>query len=544
MKKTILVTTLVIVSIFLYVGCRKYDENLMPKGNNGNEEAPAVLGNINGKVILPVNSTVNVNSLDVVSPIDSSIIAGSTFNLKAYTSEFSTLLVSNGSGDIILMGYDYPEKADRNITVSSTALAFVMNTPIVLSLSKEGKLALIQRIKADANFQNLENEIEAQVLANKNLFDSTNTTLFQSIETLLSSASNKKSRSINDAVLFQQLEPKDNFKFYNDGSRVISTVVGVYKNGQRINDHEIVVDGINFMPTSIQDITSLNFAAASAPPDPIYYTLTGNGDYAFKARTGRPDSYENSVDFKNAFLLNIQNLSVGLLEPFLPNLKKNNVHCFVKLSQDVYDLYQLNNYNIYELTFEVIRQTLSNAKDIEICMNGNANLFNSSYFSKMSKYFERLDLLFLPGSAFNQTLFGIQWSTIHPSLDKCFYKSNDTILPCDSYIAASAKFNGVESLGATSYSYVYNSTTNELNFEIMMTGFGMLRLQFPDAVGLYANKTMQLDAFQIGTYTSLSNTIEVISESSTNIKGRFNGVLVGPNNINVTDGIFNIQRTK
>lgn len=538
MKKIVLLTSFVVLSIFLYVGCKKYDEKFMPKSELNNSEPPVVLGNIKGKIILPTSSTLNVNSFKVETPVATSTVTDSTFDVQAYVSEFNSLLVVDNSSKVILMGYDYPEQSDKSISITTTSLALVMNTPAVLSLSKVGKLALIDRIKTDANFQELKNEVEANVLLNKDLFDTTNTVLFQKIEVLLTSASNKKGRSISDAVLFQQLEPNNNFKFYNDGTRVISSVVGVYKDNQRIK--EIVVEGINFMPTSIQDITSLDFAAVSSPPAPIYYSLTGNGQYEFKARTGRPDSYENSIEFENAFLLNIQKMSLGLLKPFLPKLKSNSLSCFVKPSKIIYDLYKIKNYDITALTFEVVQQMLSNAEEIEQCINGNTNLFNSSYFPSMQKYFKRLELLFLPASAFNQTLFGIQWATIKPSLDKCFIKFNDTIVPC--YIPVSAKFNGVESYGATTYGIINDWATNEFYIEIMMNGFGQLRLRFPDAVGIHTNKTMQLDAFQIGNYNSPSNTIEVISADTFYIKGRFNGILVGPDTLIVSEGIFNIQR--
>lgn len=131
------------LSCSLFLGCKKSDTPTEP----GDE-----LISISGKVVLPNNSGVNISGLEVNSGFTSQILNTDTYKIDVLKNEFSSQYVTNAQGKNILMGYYYPTQTDFTINSTSTILGILMETPSVSSLTVNGKLDLINKIKANSKF--------------------------------------------------------------------------------------------------------------------------------------------------------------------------------------------------------------------------------------------------------------------------------------------------------------------------------------------------------------------------------------------------------
>ena len=107
------------------------------KNETENADQEAKIDRVSGNIILPSGSNINLNALVVNSPIDTSGVNGGKYNINAYVSEPSTLLVINPTGNVVLMGYIDPNDTSRAISVHSTALALVMSTPATFAYQKK-----------------------------------------------------------------------------------------------------------------------------------------------------------------------------------------------------------------------------------------------------------------------------------------------------------------------------------------------------------------------------------------------------------------------
>ncbi|WP_343850107.1 hypothetical protein [Algoriphagus jejuensis] len=140
-KKITLVYIIVIFSTAFFQSCNSKEgddqnpQNLNDKYFEGKD--------IRGRILLPEGmSSEDLEVMNVMSNTDASPYSEGEFGLDldgTYTAFFARY----SNSEVALMGYFYPGAADFNITPRSTALAMVMMTPAVVSLSDEGKKSFI-----------------------------------------------------------------------------------------------------------------------------------------------------------------------------------------------------------------------------------------------------------------------------------------------------------------------------------------------------------------------------------------------------------------
>jgi hypothetical protein len=142
--------------IFLLFGsCSLFEDK---KDDNPNDK---LFGGkeIRAKIKLPEGLTAfDPETLKVVSNIGSSPVNKGQFVLGT-NGEFTAYFASYSNSEVAMMGYSYPGSTDLDISPRSTALAMVMMTPAVMSISAEGKKALIAKVQNDTAFVLLESEI-------------------------------------------------------------------------------------------------------------------------------------------------------------------------------------------------------------------------------------------------------------------------------------------------------------------------------------------------------------------------------------------------
>ena len=149
---------------------------------NDHKQNDTVDTKMEGKVILPPGSPVEVNKLTILSvQQETKIINGSYILDTSSDLNFSTQFVINSNGEPMLMRYYYPSMPNGDITSQSTALAILMNFPSTSSLSKEGKLNLINKIQTVPAFKEVSEAIDKFLLKGISFSTATDSSFYRSL---------------------------------------------------------------------------------------------------------------------------------------------------------------------------------------------------------------------------------------------------------------------------------------------------------------------------------------------------------------------------
>ncbi|MFC5624078.1 FISUMP domain-containing protein [Algoriphagus winogradskyi] len=339
----------------------------------------------------------------------------------AYTAFFARY----SNSEVALMGYFYPGAADFNITPRTTALAMVMMTPAVISLSDDGKKSFMAKALADPAFGLLESEILKNLELKKPLFDETNTGIAAALVQLFSSASARMEAEEKELPV-NTFKAGNNFTFNNKGSAV-TTVIGIYKGSDRVG--KVVVEGLKIVPASIQELISGKGEIVSESGDQ-QFLVEGEGNFTFKYRTGRPGS-SSGAEHDEAFYENLGQFSYNLLQTLIPVLdpkescKKTVIFNLIGL------IHTSTNFNsstsISEILYTVRNITMSNVEGlIKNCtLDGFLNI---EWFEYMVKNWNFIDKAFaVIANGANTTAIGVAWIAAEPEIDVCYLANGNQV---------------------------------------------------------------------------------------------------------------------
>lgn len=429
--------------LFAASSCKKTSiDNPSPTPPGPTQTVDAVsIGNITGSVLLPAGVTTALSTLNVASAIGTSTVQGTAYNVRGFTSEYASELVYNTNGDVILMGYNYPNQNDFTINTKSTALALIMNMPIVNSLTKVGKGRLVQRTLNDPNLPSLVQSIDALLIANKTLFDTTNTVMFQKLASLFQSATQRVDNLQRDIINFTRIN-KD-ITFTNTSAS--SSVVGIYKGGQRVQYFKI--DRVDVAPTSVIDIATNLYNNYISPTDPKSYkfTMTSDGDYQIKIRTGKPGTNDGSLEYKEALIANLTDYAGDFVTTLLPIAPSKS--CFATVLNTISGLLQAspsiaNETSAVKLTFIASNTVLQNFASIIGSCNTSFDP-NFTFFSKFVPLLALADkVAAIGGGLANASVMTFAWADTDPALDKCYTVTGSTVTSCNSVGITVAFGNG------------------------------------------------------------------------------------------------------
>ncbi len=403
------------IAATLFLGCKKNKSDTSPEQPNEEE-----VGIIQGRIVFPSSVSIDPNSLAVLSPIESSQVSNGEFSVKGYPNTFNTTMVTYPDGGVALMGYNAPGEKESVVSVQSTALALAMINPVALSLSTEGKSQLVRDFLNSPKLADLQHVITNNLHAQRDLFDTTNEDLQIKLGELFESAAFKTTDNtpVGSPITFNNSGRI--FTFYN-GENIFSTAVGIYKDGQRIWNSTL--KGEPVFPTSILEFKEGKGSSLSgASLYSISYTLPDVGDYYFQIRTGLPLTNHGSLEYQEASKQNAINLTLTMLNMFLPFVKKGYtaLECIQELTIMMYTYIQ--NVDISSNTSSIAYTFYTAVADLdETCLGGN---FNNKYFRLLGKafgYFDRVSALI--GGSMNLGFYARQWS-IAPAKFNTHYKVN------------------------------------------------------------------------------------------------------------------------
>src|SRR5690554_5463339 len=423
MKTPKLFTTFVFVSAVLLLGCEKSDE--LPDTPSPEESDQA--GNVNGEIIVPTGSTLDPNTLRVLSATDDNPIVSGVFALEV-PGDYTSIYVVNSDDEVVMIGYQYPGKPDNDITPQSTALGILMMSPAALDISGDGKKELVNDILKDPNFPSLLVEVEQSIASGKPLFDTTNVALLNTVGILFQSAAFRLNATQQELPV-NMFGSGRNYTFNNSGT-AYSTIIGVYKDDEHLE--KITVEGLKMVPTSLTELWT-GYGGASGSPVDYDYSLVGDGDFTFKFRTGKPGFGDGSPEHDEAFKENLAQFSLSLVLTVLPITPIPG--CYLTIKNNVYNTVSAvsgissnSNVGMGTVLFTVAQLTLNNISSLVECAGAQ---LRQNWFSSLLQQFNFIQKAFgVLSNGANTTLFGTQWALSESVVDVCFSASGTEVDAC------------------------------------------------------------------------------------------------------------------
>nr|WP_295922376.1 hypothetical protein [uncultured Dyadobacter sp.] len=273
-------------------------------------------GQISGKIILPENTKADTAGLTVLSSVGASIPVASQFAIDT-SGKISTTVLNNRKGDVLLLGYNYPGQTDHSISSESTALALLMNTLTLRSLSAAGKLEMIAKIKTDPAYQKLIDQVALGLQSGRAVTDTTNKELIQAIAAVFKSSTGLRTTQTagySDPVKITTA----NTEVMLQNNHVAHTyVAGVYKDNKPVGP-KYVIGGRTLFATNLAEAAAGVFGDGYGIPEPAQFTLSGNGEYTIRIRSGKPLSGDGSVESTMARNENVYRFLLAILRDIFP----------------------------------------------------------------------------------------------------------------------------------------------------------------------------------------------------------------------------------
>ena len=254
-----------------------------------------------GKVILPSETNLSFNDMEVLSSISDAQIQEGIFSIDTM-GEFSTLFVTNNSGDIFLMKYNYPSQTDHNISPESTALAIVMNAPVMESLTQAAKLQVIKNLQEAPGYYRLVNEVTQSIVTGKPISDTTNTNLINATAELFDNVSSMRADYFRPKPI--KIQRANNVVLIQNNDVAHNYVAGIYKNETRLK--KIIIKGTQKFANSLKEALLGIFYNGYSSQDEHLFTMESDGTYLFKIRSGLPFMDDESKEFEEAQKYNIE----------------------------------------------------------------------------------------------------------------------------------------------------------------------------------------------------------------------------------------------
>jgi hypothetical protein len=303
---------LLFVLLFTNTSCKKEKEDPKPE--------PEIIvpqgTQVGGKILLPQGTKLDTAGHVVLSAFKSVIPISSTYVIDTLR-KFSTTLLLNKAGDLILMKYNYPGQKNGDISAESTALALIMNTPVVGSLTDKAKVELIPKIIANPIFLDLANEISARLKAGIYILSNDNPKISDALASLFKELVNKRVLAVSgieDPISINTVNTELSLKT-NDVS--CSYAAGIYKDGKLTNSY--MIKGRRRFANGLEDIWDAIYGEGYGSPEPVIHTMKGNGTYQIKLRSGRPGS--NYGDAKKEHSdARLENVVIYAVEKIFNNL--------------------------------------------------------------------------------------------------------------------------------------------------------------------------------------------------------------------------------
>ncbi|MDT0644657.1 hypothetical protein RM553_17590 [Zunongwangia sp. F363] len=443
------------ITIFCISSCSKDDDN-------SPVDEPLILTEIAGKIIYPVESPLNNRSLEINSSVSNKLVEDNGYSIEVAEEEHNFLFVGDKNNEVYLLGYNYPGQQNHTIDAESTVIALAMSMPIATILDSEGKVDLLNTVKADPGFKEIVAKTQELILQGLSPV-SPHQKDFQNqfalfFSNMLENNINHNRTHYNKKVSLQKLSNQSsgddpvtiyqagkNVLFQNSG-KLYNTSIGIYRNDERIK--HIQLDRIKFFATSIQEAANTatnNFNERDVEIVEESYEFPGHGQYEIRINTGKEGG--QTFESQEAVWHNMTTWGMDVLMTLYPLKGKaqctrqvvNSFRTYTKAAMD-------GDKNINSvsdgmaLTYSLTENFLSGLGGSLTCMIGN-----NSYSQMVEKLFSWNSLVSKIGSGVNMGIGITQWLSDDSSMELCYEYSSTGVGICTQKITVGDPFFTISS---------------------------------------------------------------------------------------------------
>lgn len=427
-------------TLTIIIGCKKNDNPIDP--------ADEIIS-ITGKVVLPSNSGININGLEVNSGFSSQILATDTFKVEVLKNDFSCQYLKNAQGRNILIGYSYPGQTDFTINSKSTLLGMLMQAPTVTSLTTDAKLNFINKIKTSLQLPTALSNLENAIRAGKDIFDTLNTSLHSSIFNLFESVTSTASTGLAEQVLIN-VDGKT-IEVTNPGI-TYTQCIGIYKNNIRLG--QVDLDRCKIFASSVQGV-AIQALQTNIIPTSISKKITvqEDGIYTLKIRNGGLRSWNGDYESTDARFQNLYQQTTDLVSVFVKI--KGCPGTIITATKEASQYYkdaingQTSNIQFFKTVYDCGQLVIKSLKGATDCA-GFQETKIQSYLSSIEKSLPFLKFVSIVGAVMNTSVFGVQYFY--------FPSSKDTSVVIGNPIVGSWKIVGVTWCGIDQWALAYNQS--------------------------------------------------------------------------------------
>lgn len=392
---------LIVALVFILFGC-KINESI---------ESESSTLEISGVVKLPSGMPQTVNGYSINSFYSEPILSSNQYAVEVNKNDFNVQFLSSPTEKTILLGLTYPNQTDFTIDSKSTLLGLIFKLPALNSLTQDGKIEFMNKILTSPKYNDAISAIEAHIIADKDIFDTSDVVMYQKIADLFHSASQLRSGfGANGQV--QILRDNKNITFKNPGVS-FSQVIGIYQNNRRIK--KIELNRHKHFATSISQLFTQNPINPTPNPEIIEkYTFPDDGKYTIKVRNGGFNPLTVDLENSEALVLNGINLIVDNIKNFIPlnlndkcpstiyNIIKSTVESGKAAMQSANDKRKLAT-----LSYEFTKTVLLAIKTGNVCSDITPK--GIKYIDKIFQFLKPLDALGKAGTVANNSIFAIEF---------------------------------------------------------------------------------------------------------------------------------------
>ena len=387
---------------------------------------------IQGKVILPAQSSVNLTELTVQSFVgENKVKSDGSFEVVAIDSTAEqVLLVKNRSGEVIIMGYFLGEQQVYQLNAETTATALLVLFPFLKPVETQDKGKYINAYKREPEFKQLVSQVEAILMKDSGLFAHSNTDVRQTIYTLIHKDFNKdrlrtmRTQSWDRPVeIFSSAQHSVTISNYSSHNYVGA----IY----RKSDGEKVVPAFNIAGDLLTNSSVMQkILGGLIGSDQMEWSRTFNlanytqkpGEFEVRLRDGL--ALDGTDENYTAACLNIYTAAGQLISnlvdyfflqekiPGWDNCFKENVSAFLTASKILYNYDPGTSKIFYDLIFPIINSIASNRQG---CLGEKVSSFLSASFSFLS----------FASEVYASAKFVSDWSFSRHTIDGCQYLDKD-----------------------------------------------------------------------------------------------------------------------
>ncbi len=496
-----------LVLFFMFLGlltCQSDDSS-----DDGSQDPDFPTNNITGNIVLPQESTIDPNNLEVQSLVGSSIISNFEYSTSIIGNDDNTLYVTDELNRVILMGYSYPNQSDYTIDSGSTLVAMVMNQPFAQTLSLQGKIDLVQDIRSRDDFEDMKAQIEEVLIQGLSPLDTTLQSFGEQLAGFFNSVIQQADRSNNNSDQPANIiRAGRNLIFQNPGKSYTS-YVGVYKGQQRLAQFKL--GRVNFVPTSVSEIL-LNLTGLSDGPDVVEqeYTLPNeDGDYDIRIRTGKQALSELNDEGVKALQDNILDISTDILFEAIP-YDNDNIQCTIALYNDFKEyLTVVDDFNnvstpqeMLSYCYDKINNYLNFRQNLLTGCNPPGNNV-TDYLEAIQKKLTWLKWVGILGNAGNFATAAYQWTTDDSVLNLCYNVTDGVAIECEPNLNLSGNLQfGEVPINTEKESILFLTNSTDQNIEVSS-------IELPDNfTASWTSGTITPGQTQEVTITFLPNALE------------------------------------